>query len=30
VNENFWIIVLTLGYPVIAFIWWMLTKENKL
>jgi hypothetical protein len=30
VNENFWIIVLTLSLPPTAFIWWMLTKENKL
>jgi len=30
VNENFWIIVLVLSIPPLAFIWWMLTKENKL
>jgi hypothetical protein len=29
-NEYFWIIVLVLGYPLIAFFWWLLTKENKL
>jgi hypothetical protein len=30
VNANFWIIVLVLSIPPIAFLWWLLTKENKL
>jgi len=29
VNEHFWIIVVTLCLPILAAVWWLLTKDKR-